>query len=96
LAVQEQIGAGAARPFGRGDKEDRAGKTGAHYESQIGAAERNAGGVIVYAGLRVNKQYRAEGARNGAANARVKPVAAPPLPLPNDPPVLPVGYKVAR
>ena len=51
--------------------------------------------VIVYAGIAWRNQYRAEKAREAALrNARIKPVAAPPFyPLPNDPPVLPLGYK---
>jgi hypothetical protein len=52
-------------------------------------------GVVVFAGVKLRGQYKAEKAREAALrNAQVKPV--PPLPftpLANDPPVMPTGYK---
>ncbi len=52
-------------------------------------------GVIVFAGVKWRESYRAEKAREAALrHAKIKPVPAPPFyPLPNDPPVMPVGYK---
>ena len=52
-------------------------------------------GVIVLAGVKLRDEYKAEKAREAALrNARIKPAPPPPFyPLPNDPPVMPTGYK---
>jgi hypothetical protein len=52
-------------------------------------------GTIVFAGVKWRQQVQAEKARELALrNAKVKPVPPPVFyPLPNDPPVMPVGYK---
>jgi len=51
--------------------------------------------VIVFAGVRLRKEYQAEKAREAALKAaQVQPMPPPPFyALPNDPPVLPTGYK---
>ena len=52
-------------------------------------------GAIVYAGVQWRDDYKAEKAREAELrNVKIKPVPAPPFyPLPNDPPVMPTGYK---
>ncbi len=51
--------------------------------------------VVVFGGVQLRNQHEAAKARQAALLAvRVAPVPAPPfVPLPNDPPVLPSGYK---
>jgi hypothetical protein len=51
--------------------------------------------VVVFGGVQLHNQYQAAKARQAALRAvRVPPVPAVPFPaLPNDPPVLPSGYK---
>ena len=51
--------------------------------------------VVVFGGVQLRNQHEAAKARQAALRvARVPPVPAPPFPaLPNDPPVLPSGYK---
>lgn len=51
--------------------------------------------VVVFGGVQLHNQYRAAKARQAAlSGVRVPPAPAPPfVPLPNDAPVLPSGYK---
>jgi hypothetical protein len=51
--------------------------------------------VVVFGGVQLHNQYQAAKARQAALRAvRISPVPAVPFPpLPNDPPVLPSGYK---
>ena len=51
--------------------------------------------VVVYGGVQLRNEYKAEKAREAALRrARIAPAPAPPfVPLPNDAPVLPSGYK---
>jgi hypothetical protein len=51
--------------------------------------------VVVYGGIQLRNQYQAAKARAAALRAvRISPAPAPPfVPLPNDAPVLPSGYK---
>ena len=51
--------------------------------------------VVVYGGVQLRSEYKAAKAREAALRrARISPAPAPPFtPLPNDPPVLPSGYK---
>ncbi len=51
--------------------------------------------VVVYGGIQLRNEYQAAKAREAALRrARVPPAPAPPfVPLPNDAPVLPSGYK---
>jgi hypothetical protein len=51
--------------------------------------------VVVFAGVKWRDQYQAEKAREATLrNAKVQPLPAPPFyPLPNDPAVMPTGYK---
>jgi hypothetical protein len=51
--------------------------------------------VVVYGSVQFRNEYKAAKAREAALRrARISPAPAPPFtPLPNDPPVLPSGYK---
>ena len=51
--------------------------------------------VVIFGGVQLHNQYQAAKARQAALGAvRISPVPAPPfVALPNDPPVLPSGYK---
>ncbi len=51
--------------------------------------------VVIYGGVQLRNQYKAAKAREASLRrARVPPAPAPPfVPLPNDAPVLPSGYK---
>jgi hypothetical protein len=51
--------------------------------------------VVIFGGIQLSNQYQAAKARQAAVHAvRISPAPAPPfVPLPNDPPVLPSGYK---
>jgi hypothetical protein len=51
--------------------------------------------VVVYGGVQLRNEYKAAKAREAALRrARIAPAPAPPfVPLPNDAPVLPSGYK---
>ena len=51
--------------------------------------------VVVYGGVQLRNEYKAAKAREAALRAaRITPAPAPPfVPLPNDAPVLPSGYK---
>ena len=52
-------------------------------------------GVVVFAGVKLRDEYRAEKAREAALRkATIKPLPPPIFsPLANDPPVMPSGYK---
>lgn len=52
-------------------------------------------GVVVFAGVKLRDEYRAEKAREAALRkAKITPLPPPVFyPLPNDPPVMPSGYK---
>jgi hypothetical protein len=51
--------------------------------------------IVIYGGVQLRSEYRAAKAREAALRAvRISPSPAPPfVPLPNDAPVLPSGYK---
>ena len=94
---QEQSDPGAADSLGRGVEETGPGRNRGRVVNRklvlLNAVLATGRGVMAACSCATSTRRRKRAKRRCAA-ARIKPVPAPPfIPLPNDPPVLPSGYK---